>query len=225
MAAGKLTTQQQWCTGYEPGGKAAVAPIHHRARERLLPGRWFGTSCSQRLKRVVGLRPRLVRSLAPRQRRGRGIVWVSARAADGLSLRHWYRSCCLRRIGCFLRHTPPTGGPRLLAVPSDRVPGRSPLEAAVGGCDAWCDVEPSGTSSRCGYLVYAIPTRATEDRGACRAGTLVDGQAACSAAAATPQREGRERLNMAMDDESRMQGTGSRDDRNGCGGGSRWRRG
>ena len=38
------TTQQQWCTGYEPGDCCCSHPSS--ARERLLSRHWFCTSCS-----------------------------------------------------------------------------------------------------------------------------------------------------------------------------------
>ena len=56
---GGAGTQQQWCTGYEPGGCCCSHPSS--ARERLLSRRWFGPAA---LQCVVGLRPRLVRSLS-----------------------------------------------------------------------------------------------------------------------------------------------------------------
>ena len=43
------TTQQQWCTGYEPGGCCCSHPSS--ARERLLSRRWLGTSCSPARRR------------------------------------------------------------------------------------------------------------------------------------------------------------------------------
>ena len=52
------TTQQQWCTGYEPGGCCCSHPSS--ARERLLSRRWFGTSCSPARRRfdfAFGLYP------------------------------------------------------------------------------------------------------------------------------------------------------------------------
>ena len=38
------TTQQQWCTGYEPGDCCCSRPAS--AKERLLSRRWFCTTCS-----------------------------------------------------------------------------------------------------------------------------------------------------------------------------------
>ena len=38
------TTQQQWCTGYEPGDCCCSHPAS--AKERLLSRRWFCTTCS-----------------------------------------------------------------------------------------------------------------------------------------------------------------------------------
>ena len=52
------TTQQQWCTGYEPGGCCCSHPSS--ARERLLSRRWIGTSCSPARRRfdvAFGLYP------------------------------------------------------------------------------------------------------------------------------------------------------------------------
>ena len=43
------TTQQQWCTGYEPGDCCCSHPSS--ARERLLSRRWLGTSCSPARRR------------------------------------------------------------------------------------------------------------------------------------------------------------------------------
>ena len=43
------TAQQQWCTGYEPGGCCCSHPSS--ARERLLSRRWLGTSCSPARRR------------------------------------------------------------------------------------------------------------------------------------------------------------------------------
>ena len=53
------TAQQQWCTGYEPGGCCCSHPSS--ARERLLSRRWFGTNCSSarwRFETVLGAIPR-----------------------------------------------------------------------------------------------------------------------------------------------------------------------
>ena len=53
------------------------------------------------------------------------------------------------------------------------------------------------------------PTGATEASGACRAEAVVEGQEVCGAAAATPQREGREVLSMAMRDTGGLRVTGA----------------
>ena len=67
------TAQQQWCTGYEPGGCCCSHPSS--ARERLLSRRWLGTSCSPARRRFD-----VAFGAIPRQRRDRGIAGVSARS-------------------------------------------------------------------------------------------------------------------------------------------------
>ena len=65
------TTQQQWCTGYEPGGCCCSHPSS--ARERLVSRRWTGTSCSPARRRSE-----TALAAIPRQRRDRGIAGVYA---------------------------------------------------------------------------------------------------------------------------------------------------
>ena len=116
--------------------EAAVAPIHHRRESAcsldvgLVPAA---------LQRVVGLRPRLLRSLGSDEVEGsRG----STRAADGRSRRHRYRGAELGRIDAFSQFTatyawtPPytvAGGRRpTRASAAHQLCERRPLGLALG---------------------------------------------------------------------------------------------
>ena len=93
------TTQQQWCTGYEPGGCCCSHPSS--ARERLLSRRWLGTSCSPARRRFETAS----RQCAPQWRCRAHRTVHHQHALDGLPPRHWDRGAELRRIDAFSQFT------------------------------------------------------------------------------------------------------------------------
>ena len=92
------TTQQQWCTGYEPGDCCCSHPSSASESACSLDVGLVPAA----LQRVVGLTSRLDCTLAPSTAEG---TVPAGRAADGLPRRHWYRTAELGRIDPFTQFT------------------------------------------------------------------------------------------------------------------------